>query len=364
MALTLPKFNVPKFAAPPKKTLGILGGVVILAAAAWFGWQYFEDAAPPPPPAKPQPVTAAKAPGAAKAATPAETAAARDKLVGDVMLASGVKQQLNQLPQKLTAGVRQFGMQQKKARPAVVKAVEIGVVESYSAQGFQDRVSAGLKKNYDEKRLQALLKDFSTPAAKRMIGMEQAAAPLEEFTRFSRSPAATKPTPARASLLKRIDAATRASDLAIEAAFSSMKGVASAAAGGGATKAAAVDKAIEKQRASASASIRDATLLNLAFSYRNASDTELEEYAKFCESDNNKWFSGVVYASLAEELQSASAKASERMGALAAAPVQPTTGKPAAPAARPARSRSGMDARACLDLASNKAIMACAEKYR
>lgn len=351
MALALPKINIPKLAIGKKQIPIVVGGVVVLAALGWFGWQYFEDAGPPPAaPAKPQAVTAAKAPAAGKAAAPADAG----KLIDDVQAASGLKQQLNQLPQKLTAGVRQSAT--PKASPAVLKAIEDSVAESFSAKGFQDRVSAGLRKNFDATRLQALLKDYSTPAAKRMVALEQASASQEELAQFTRSAAATKPSPKRAQLIKRIDAATRASDLAIELAFSSMKAVALGAAGGGAEKAAAVDKAIEKQRASATNNIRNATSLNLAFSYRSASDDELEQYAEFYETENSKWFSGIVYTSLAEGVQSATTKAGERV----AAPLD----KPAPLAARPAGSKAGMDARACLDLATNKAIMSCAEEYR
>lgn len=67
MALTSTKFTLTK-----KQILAIVRGVVIVSAVGWFGWQYFEDtglalAAP----GKPQPVTAAKPPGAGKAAAPA-----------------------------------------------------------------------------------------------------------------------------------------------------------------------------------------------------------------------------------------------------------------------------------------------------
>lgn len=345
MALTLDKKQIP----------AVVGGVVLLAAAGWLGWQYFDDAAPAPV-AKAQPVAPAKAAGPAKAAAPTDAGPAQDKLIADTLLASGLKQQLEQLPQQLVAGVRQSGKQRSKASPAVVKAIENAVAESFTAQNFHARVSADLKKNFDGQRLQALLKDFSAPAAKRMIEREQAALSPEEFARFSRSPAATRPTPQRAGLLKRIDAATRASDLAVDVAFTSMKAVALGVVGEGAEKTAGVDKAIEKQRAATTQRIRNATLLNLAFSFRDASDAELEEYARIYEADNSKWFTGIVYTSLLEEVKSASAKAGERIASLES--------KPAAPAARPVRSMAGSDARTCLGLATNTAIIKCAEAYR
>ena len=366
MAFTLPKLALPKLALPGlatgrKQMLTIAAGVVVLCALGWFGWQYFEDTAPPPPPpppSKPQAVTTAKPPAAEKpaAAKAAETGAAQDKLIEDLLVASGLKQQLSQLPQKLIAGTRQSGRQRTKASPAVLKSIESAVTESYSAQGFLDRASAGLKKDFDEKRVRALLKDYSTPEAKRMIELDEASSPPEEFARFARSAAASRPAPGRASLIKRIDAATRASELAIDVAFASMKELATATAGGGATNAAAVDKAIDQQRAAASESIRNATLLNMAFSYRNASDDELGRYAEFYEAENSKWLTGILYTSVMAQVQSASAQAAERVIAAA--------GKPASPAAQPARSKAGGDARACLDLATNSAIAKCAEQYR
>ena len=361
MALTLPKLAVPKLALPKlavdKKQLpAIVGGAVVLAAAGWFGWQYFaEDAAPPPPaPSKPQAVAAAKPP--AKAATPAEIEKARDKLIGEVLVASGLKQELDQLPDHLLAGVRQSGKHRAKASPAIFNAIEDAMAESFTADGFQGRVGAALQKDFDQKRLQALLRDFSTPTAKTMIELQRAAQSPEQFAAFARSAAATRPAPERAALIKRIDAATRASDLAVEVAFVSMKALALGIAGEGAGKAAAIDKAIEKQRAATTRRIRDATLLNLAFSFRDASNADLEKYAGIHETENSKWFNGLVYTALLAEVQAASAEAGERIAKLGT--------KPMAVAARHGGSKSGADARACLNLATNTAIIKCAEAYR
>jgi len=355
MALTLPKLTLPTLNLDKKRLPAIVGGVIVLAAAGWFGWQYLAEEAPPPAPppkSKPQPVTAAKPP--AKAPTPAEIEKARDKLIEDVLVASGLKQQLNQLPQRLVAGVRQSGKQQTKASAAMVKTIEDAVVKSFTAEGFQRRVSADLKKNFDQNRLQALLKDFSTPAAKTMIELERASQAPEDLAQFARSAAATRTSPQRAGLVKRIDAATRAGDLAVDAAFVSMKALAMGMAGEDARKAGAIDQTIEKQRASATQKIRDATLLNLAFSFKDASDADLEKYAAIYEAEESKWFYGLVYASLLEEVKRASAEAGEGIAELATK----------AAAARSAGSKAGADARACLGLATNAAIIKCAEEYR
>ena len=360
MALTLPKLAVPGLALGKKQLPAIVGGVLVLAAAGWFGWQYFAEQAPPPPaPKKPQAVTATKAPAPAKAAAPADTGQARDKLIEEVLVATGLKQQLNQLPARLVAGVRQSDRQQTQASAATVKAIEDAVAKSFTADGFKGQVSADLIDNFDQKRMQVLLKDFSTPAAKSMTERERASPSPEALAQFARSPAATKPSPQRAGLIKRIDAATRASDLAVETAFVSMKELSLGIAGANARKAAAIEKSIENQRAAATKKIRDATLLNLAFSFRDASDADLGKYAAIYEAENSKWFYGLVYASLLKEVKRASTEAGARIGELASKP-----GKGASPAAKPVRSKAGADARSCLGQATDAAIIKCAEQYR
>jgi len=355
MAFTLPKLSLPKLAPPSlalnKKQLpAIVGGVIVLAAAGWFGWQYFAGE-PAPPPAPVKPVARPAAPS--KAATPADTAQARDKLIDEVLVATGLKQHLNQLPERLLTGVRQSAKQHTKASPATLKAIEDAIAKSFTAERFQGQVSTDLKKNFDQKRMQALLKDFSTPAAKSMVELERAAPSPEALAQFARSAAATKPSPPRAALIKRIDAATRASDLAVDSAFVSMKALSLGIVGADTPKAAAIDKAIEKQRAVATQNIRDATLLNLAFSFKDASNADLEKYAGIYETENSKWLHGLMYASLLEAVKSASAEAGTRIGELAGEPT-----------AKPARSKSGADARTCLGLGTNAAVIKCAEQYR
>ncbi|MBE0614798.1 MAG: hypothetical protein IH604_14100 [Burkholderiales bacterium] len=351
MALTLPKLTLPALSVNKKQLPAIVGGVVVLAAAGWFGWQYFAEEPPPPPPvSKPQPVTAAKP--VVKAKSPAEIEKERDKLIEDVLAASGLKRQLDQLPQTLASGVRQSGKQHKKAPPARVTAVESALAEAFAAGEFHRVVSADLKKNFDEKQLQALLKNFSTPAAKTMVELEGVSVSPEERAKFARS-AAGHPSPQRMELIKRIDAATGAGELAGEIASVTMKTLATGIAGENARKAAAIDKTIEKQRASTEKKIHDETLLNLAYSFKDSSDADLEKFAGISEAASSKWLYGVVYKSLLEEIENTATDAAKRIGELSTKP-----------ATTVARSKTGQDARACLGRGTNTAIIKCAEAYR
>ena len=235
-------------------------------------------------------------------------------------------------------------------------AIEDALAESLTAEGIQGRLNADLKKRFDQTRLQALLMDYSTPAAKAMNDLQRASHAPQDLEKFARSAAANRPTPERAGLIKRIDAATKASDLAVEIAFVTMKALALGIAGEGTGKAAAVDKTIEKQRAATTRKIRDAALLDFAFNFKDVSDADLAKYAAIYETENSKWLFGLVNASLLEEVKVASSEAGKLIGKLA---IKPATGR-----TRLAGSKAGADARTCLSLPTNAAIIQCAEDYR
>jgi hypothetical protein len=69
----------------------------------------------------------------------------------------------------------------------------------------------------------------------------------------------------------------------------------------------------------------------------------------------------VLFAAALAFLPFASAHAQAPAPAPVAAPADESPGKPATPRRR---ARSQEDARACLDLATNLEVIACAEKYR
>lgn len=369
----------------------IVGVVVVIGAAGWFGWQHFSEA-PPPPPGKAAKPAAPAAPAAKAPTTQPQSAARQDKLIEDILAVSGMDHMLAQLPEQMLAGAMSTRKQDKKARLSAdeMREMERAVKEAFPAQGFRQQVVARFKKNYDQKRYQALLDDISTPLAKRMAELEKKQPKPEDLAAFSAGLASRPMSAERVALVQRIDAASRSSELAAEAMFSSIRGVVRGAAGEGSKQAADLDKFLEKQRAAAEDGISNSTRMSLAYTYREVSDADLAEYTKIYEKEGNKWVLGLAYDALLDEFRSGS----ERLGAdlgkmakakqdakLAAGPAGKKTakgGKSAAPvygaadaqadqpkAQRQAGpSRAGEDARMCLDIEDNRKIMQCAEKYR
>jgi len=362
MAFTLPKLSLPKLnaskpAAPSltqdKKRLPlIVGGLVVVAAGAWFGWQYLMEE-PPPPPAPPKPAATAAAP---KKLTPEEIAKARDKLVADVLAATGLKDQLEELPRKLANSARGGEQSAKKPANARVGAAKAALAEALAARDFAGAFAEDLSKNGDDKQLQAALKEFSAPAGRRALELARTPQAADALAKFAHANAVTPPPPERIALLRRIDAATRGGDFAMEAATATLRTLLPALAAGNAKKADAMEKFIDKQLAAAESKIRADALTGTAFGLKDASDAELAKIAEVYEKPASKWLYGRLYDVALKQMTSAGEEAVADLAKR----------EPAAklrPAHAAGRKPSG-DARRCLDLASNAEIMRCAEAYR
>jgi hypothetical protein len=348
----------------PNKSLLIGGAAVLLAAGGWFVWQQFMEEPPPPPPPPPKAV-----------AKPAPPAVNQDKLIEEILVVSGLDGTLQRLPEKMLSSVRQSGQQDKsgKLTAADLREMERLTQEAFSTQGFRQRVTARLKKNFDAKRYQEFLADSATPLAKRMTELEKQEPKPEELVAYMKGLAARPLAPERMRLVERIDTAGRASELAQEAMFSTIKGMMRGFAGSDTKQLSEVEKLIEKQRAAAAENIRNAVRLSLAYTYRDVSDADLAEYAKLHEKDSTRFMLSQVYEAMIEEIRDGA----ERFGAglekivkakMAAQAAAGSKGRPkvAAPAAASGASGSRVheDARDCLRFDENRQVMDCAERYR
>jgi hypothetical protein len=368
----------------PNKLLLIVGAVAVLGAGGWFAWQQFMTEPPPPPPPKAVAKSqAAPTPASAPAAAPVAAAAANpDKQIEDILAVSGLGHTLQRLPEQLLASVRQAGEQDRsgKLRKADLQEMERLTREAYTAQGFRLRVTTQLKKQYDARRFQEFLDDSATPLAKRMSELEKQEPGQAEMLAYMKALAAKPLPPERVRLIERIDAASRASELALEAMFSSVKGMMRGFAGADAKQLAEIDKAIEQQRTAAAGNVRNAVRLSLAYTYRDVGDADLAEYARLHEKDSTKYFLGLVFDALIEEIRAGAerfgagleklfkARFEEQLAAKAKGKPAPKAAAkaeaPAAAAPRGDRSRMHEDARECLRFEANRQVMGCAERYR
>lgn len=343
----------------PNKLLLIGAAVVLLAVGGWFVWQQFMEEPPPPPPPP------------AKAARPVPPPVNPDQQIEELLTVSGIEHTLQRLPEQMLTSVRQAGQQDKsgKLTAADLSGMERLAQEAFTAQGYRQRVTARLKQHFDAKAFREFLSDSGTPLARRMSELEKQQPKPDEIAAWVKSLGAKPLTPERMQLIERIDTAGRASELAQEGMFAAFKGMMRGFTGGDAAQLAEVDKAIEKLRTNAADGVRKAIRLSLAYTYRDATDADLTEYARLHEKDSTKLILGHVSAAIVEEIREGAERFGVGLEKIVKAKMaeHKAAGKPGRQAQGetvPMRSRAGEDARDCLRFEENRQVMGCAEKYR
>jgi hypothetical protein len=385
--------------AAPSRLILAVGGIAVVAAAGWFGWQQFfaESGEPPaaaavtpaPSPKRPPPPkhaasgTEAPTAKAAPATGPGGTPASPDQLVDAVMNGTGLARQLEGLPAQFLAGLRDGFAAQPQPVQALAADIERTFTESFTAARLRQRVRESLRANYDEEYLRAVLDVASTPVAEKLTQMELTKPSQSEQAAYFSGLANNPLSPQRQALLQRLDVASGATDLGTEIALASMRAMALGAAGGNPNAAAQIDRAMEDQRGALTAEMRSGSIMGMAFTYRNATTAELDEYVKLHESEHAKRFSRTVSQAIVAEFKHASGQVGEKIAALVKSKQPASTARAGAPArvTPPALGGGGLaevsppiaaplqgdrsrskDVRNCLELPTTVEIIQCAEK--
>lgn len=371
----MPKFSFPQMNFDIKKAVMAVVGIAVLGVAGWLAWDTFMAEPPPPPP--PPPIAVAKP--KPKPKPPVEVPP--QKLVEELLAASGVSKSFDQIPEKVLQGAQQSSARPRN--PAVVAEVEKIMQDAFRSERFHKRVQESLIKDFERKRVEALIAAFRAPPARKMVELEGAKQDPQAVAAFAKGMAANPLPKARVDLVQRLDAVTRAGEITAEIVMTTTRAMVSGATGGDAKQMAAFDKQLGAQRGKLAEALRNAVLVTFAYIYRDVSDADLGEYLKLYESEDGKWLMERITTGMIEEFRGAGEQAGERIAAVtksktpqaAASGAKPAAGKapaaapvtaaaPAPSSARPLSARAKLDARECLKLETNQAIHRCAEGYR
>ena len=370
-------------------TKGLLAliGVAVLAAGGWFAWRYFYSDQPAPA----QLANVESKPASITSATN------QDKLISEVLDVTGIKRQVEQLPEQVRGSFAEAPSREKLS-PEVARAIEKIATESFAEENINAHIMAQLKAKFDQKRMQAIVADFSLPLAKRMVTLETTLGTPEDQTAFFNGLAASPLAPARISVLQQLDRASNASELGADIAMISIHAMAEGMVGNNPAERALLEREMEKENKRTKENMRDSMMGSMAYVYRNASDADLALYAKIYETEHTKWLADIVMNTLKQGMKNASKRTGERLASLmksrgaqqaavegaAGAAVAPKAAKPnansspnpnpktdAQPAAAqqvaapvPKRRKPEGDIQKCLALEDNRAIAKCTEQYR
>jgi hypothetical protein len=224
----------------------------------------------------------------------------QNKLVDQILKVSGMKESLQRLPEQIVSGFKQSiaddGISPEEQRE-LLKIYK----EAYPKNGFVNRVRDALNINYDEGRYTHLLQLLSTPLSQRMVKLESVEPSPAEFRNYISQVAAQPLSPDRILLIQRMDSATRTSAMLGKMTISSIESNAMAMADDCNDNAEKIKRMLDEQRPDIEKSTRSSAQVMLAFTYRDVTDADLNEYLKINEDADSKWVQDFVQAAIEEQ---------------------------------------------------------------
>jgi len=252
--------------------------------------------------------------------------------------------------------------------------------DTFGSDRFYKRVQGALIKDFDRKRVEALNAGFREPLAKKMVELEGAMVEPQAVAAFAKDLQKTPLPKERIDLVQRIDAVTRASEITAEIVATTTRAMVAGATAGDASQLAEFDKKFSAQRGKLAEVMRNVVQSTFAYIYRDVSDADLGQYLKLYEGEDGKWLMERVAGGMIDEFRSAGQQAGERIAELAKQKIaekkpafrpgpavkasSTVVAEPAADGTRSLTSRARLDARECLQQATNRAIHQCAERFR
>jgi hypothetical protein len=286
------------------KRTKILAGVVALFAAGAAAWVFFlEDflSEPPPAPKAAVPAPAKQAADATpkQAAAPAAKPAPKpapgspEKLVAEVIDASGIKTQFQAYSRDVLVRAVLGEAPRVNPDPADVKALTDMVDRAFEPGALAAELAASLKTGLDAERMERFLEILRQPIVMKMHGAEArklTPAAIQEYFEAGRK---NPPSAARVKLIQAVDDVTLESESMAEHATAIIRDMYDTAFAGLQKAGKSVPKEAREELASrvntARNQIRAHSRSMLYSSLRGASDQELADYVKLIDTDTGRW---------------------------------------------------------------------------
>jgi hypothetical protein len=241
----------------------------------------------------------------------------KERLTQELMHASGLKRQIEQLPSGIVLGIEQHPMP-KEIRDALRSAMQ----KAYSAESIEKKVSATMSERLDEKLLVSALEWLNSDLGKEITRLEEAASSPEGYQaiqaygqQLQRSP----PSPERLKLAQEMDAATHATDIAVTVIEAGELGI---ALGIDAIRLPDEQRGLEKlleevaaDRPNLTAGLRDLNIVGFLYTYHTLEEEEISRYLEFLRSETGVKYQEAATAGLKEALLQSAAETARSLPA-------------------------------------------------
>jgi undecaprenyl pyrophosphate synthase len=246
-------------------------------------------------------------------------AADKRALTSEVMRVSGLEQQLAQTTRSINDSLRKA----EESGKATPEQREIGAVmlEAFGTESILATVGKQLADQLSEGELQKVLSWYEGNPGQKLIRLENQLADPEkakDLVEFAKQ-AEQNPIPeARQTLYKKIDKATLTTqttvDMQLNSRVAMVKAMNKTAKSEKKLTDAEINEKIESQRPKAMEFMQQINLIKFGYLFKDVSDSDVEAYLKFAESDVGKKYFKARSRALDMAMQEGSRKVGEAMG--------------------------------------------------
>jgi len=232
---------------------------------------------------------------------------------------SGLRDQLRAAPELVARDAEaQAGPLPPERRRALAEALR----QAYDPRRLEEDVRAALARSLagEEARLERALALMASPVARRMAELEEAAARPEaqaEMGRFLAGLAAAPPPRERRELVRRVMAAQQAVEALLDLQEATFRGMVAAFNPAlppeRRLEGAELAEALREMRRRSRPQVERFLEGSLLYTYREASDAELERYARLLERPEARWATRILLAALEEAMGEAARRAGQAM---------------------------------------------------
>ena len=246
-------------------------------------------------------------------------AADKRALASEVMRVSGLEQQLGQTTRSINDSLKKA----EESGKATPEQREIGAVmlEAFGTESILASVGKQLADQLNEGELQKVLSWYEGDPGQKLIRLENQLADPEkakELVEFAKQTEQNPIPEARQSLYKKLDKATLTTETTVDMQLNSrvamVKAMNKTAKSEKKLTDAEINEKIESQRPKAMEFMQQINLIKFGYLFKDVSESDVEAYAKFAESDVGRKYFKARSKALDAAMQEGSRKVGEAMG--------------------------------------------------
>jgi hypothetical protein len=207
-----------------------------------------------------------------------------------LMVKSGVKKQVEQLPKLVLYGMDQALQHSQQSLPPDIHAnLKLAVLASFRAGPVLNKIQLNIENNLNKNEVEAILQWLKSPLGEKITKLEESAATPSAYESMESMKEKLLQDSARVKKIRKLDEAIKGTESLLYLAVNAQKAItASMAAELAPDDPGMFEQIVEDTvggRKQLESVIRDNTLVSLLYTYRALKDDEIDKYIDFASSD-------------------------------------------------------------------------------